>query len=465
MPTHITAENQIKEASQLTNVAWAAVVEREVGKWRMLTHYHLAKKAQPALLKFLSKAEVDSWLCGALSGGQGRSVSLPESSRLDVGRLFAFPLPGASRVVLVGTDQLTNDAQRLWRLVVSAMKMEATISDPTASSSVVASLLVPDLDSENPYDMPRALDRALASFVRLVSVQGGWLSVRRGDSLEVRAQWNAPSCTDQVFSIDGNNLLRRMNRNLTPLVVNRDDPLWTDIPRQGLKSNTRSWTCVPLIIGQRLIGALVLWRTTSFKGDEWNRLIDLVTQATPAIETIITFAEMAGHLRRLAMLNDFALTVSSGRNLDQIARRMFALLARAFGTELIILYLLSSDNRLLNEYRTSDGNMTSTVRSAEEHKISPLLTISQKVRLGEVTSDVQLPLFDRVLSGLYIPLRFQGQTIGLLCVESLRSEAFNPYDESLLVVIASHLASLADYSRLREEAEGRAAGDRAYRSA
>ena len=60
----------------------------------------------------------------------------------------------------------------------------------------------------------------------------------------------------------------------------------------------------------------------------------------PAIETIITFAEMAGHLRRLGMLNDFALTVSSGRNLDQIARRMFALLSRAFGTELIVLYLL-----------------------------------------------------------------------------------------------------------------------------
>jgi hypothetical protein len=32
-----------------------------------------------------------------------------------------------------------------------------------------------------------------------------------------------------------------------------------------LKSNTRLWTCVPLVIGQRLIGALVLWRTTEFK--------------------------------------------------------------------------------------------------------------------------------------------------------------------------------------------------------
>lgn len=456
MPDHTTTENQLKEAGQLTGVAWAALAEREAGRWRILTKYHLAKKTQPALVKFLGKAEVDSWLCGALSGGQSRSVSLPHSSKLDADRLFAFPLPGVSRVVLTGADQLSNEAQRIWRLVASMMPAEAATSDLSAASSVAASLLVPDLDSENPYDLPRALDRALASFVRLVSVQGGWLAVRRGESLEVRAQWDAPSCSNLILSIESNTLLNLMLRNLTPIVVNRGDQLWPEIPHKGLKSNTRLWICVPLIIGQRLIGAVVLWRTSAFQGDEWNRLIDLSTQIAPAIETIITFAEMAGHLRRLAMLNDFAITISSGRNLDQIARRMFALLSRAFGTELIGLYLLSSDNRLLNEYRSSDGNMTSTVRSADEHPIAPLLKGEQKVRLGDVQGDGSFPLYEGALSGLYVPLRFRGQTIGVLCVESNRKDALNLYDENLIVVIASHLASLADYTRLREEAEGRA---------
>jgi len=156
MPSQLSIENQIKETCQLTNASWAALVEREAGRWRVLTHYHLGKKAQPALVKFLSKAEVDSWLCGALSGGQSRSVSVPESSRLDTGRLFAFPLSGASSVVLAGADQLTSDDQRLWRLIAGSMKSGTTASDIAASSSVAASLLVPDLDSENPYDLPRA---------------------------------------------------------------------------------------------------------------------------------------------------------------------------------------------------------------------------------------------------------------------------------------------------------------------
>ncbi|HKG55003.1 MAG TPA: GAF domain-containing protein [Anaerolineales bacterium] len=456
MPTLPTIENQLKEASQLTNTVWAALVEREAGKWRVLANFHLAKKTHPALLKFLSRTEVDSWLSGALSGGQSRSVSLPEASKLEAGRLFAFPLLGGSRVVLAGATQLTNEAQRLWRLLISAMQVEVPRVDISPSSSVAASLLVPDLDSESPYDLPRALDRALASFVRLVTVQGGWLAVRRGDTLEIHAQWNARACEDLVLSMDGNTILRRLNRNLTPMVIHRDNPLWMEIPHKGLKSSTKLWICIPLIIGQRLIGVLTLWRTAAFKNDEWNRLIDMATQIAPAIETIITFAEMAGHLRRLATLNDFALTVSSGRNLDQIARHMFALLSRSFGTELIILYLLSSDNRLLNEYRTSEGNMISSVQSADEHRVAPLLSSNQLTRLGEITNDVQLPLYNKVLSGLYVPLRFRGQTIGVLCVESLRSDAFNLYDENLIVVIASHLASLADYTRLREEAEGRA---------
>ncbi|MGB8983473.1 MAG: hypothetical protein WCC12_16505, partial [Anaerolineales bacterium] len=134
MANQLTIENQLKEATQLTGAAWAALVEREAGKWHVLAAYHLAKKTQPLLMKFLTKTEVDAWLCGALSGGQSRSVSLPESGRLDSGRLFAFPLAGVSRVVVAAADQLSNDAQRLWRLVASGMQAEVATPEASAAS-------------------------------------------------------------------------------------------------------------------------------------------------------------------------------------------------------------------------------------------------------------------------------------------------------------------------------------------
>lgn len=451
-----TIEYQLKEASQLTNAAWSALVEREAGKWRVITHHKLGKKFQASLEKFLAKSEVDTWLSGATSGGQSRSVSLPETSKMKAERLYAYPLSGRSRAVLVGAGQLDTTAARIWKLTVSGLRMESTVIDSSLASSVAVSLLIPDLDSESPYDLPRAVDRALTAFVRLITVQGGWLAVRRGDSLEVRAQWNAPSTMDVAFPFESHSLIRRMNRNLTPMVVNRGDALWKEIPHKGLKSNTKSWICIPLIIGQRLIGAVGLWRATAFQGEEWNRLIDLATQIAPALETLITFAEMAGHLRRLAMLNDFALTVSTGRSLDQIARRMFALLSRAFGTEMIVLNLLSSDTHVLQEYRMDAGNLVSMLRSSEGHPISKLIERDSKVRLSEVADSHSLPLYKGAQSAVYVPLRFRGRSTGMLSVESTQINAFNSYDESLIVVIASHLASLTDYTNLREEAEGRA---------
>lgn len=451
-----TIDFQLKEASQLTEAVWSALVEREAGKWRVAAHYKLGKKLQAALVKFLAETEVDSWLCGALSGGQSRSVSLPKSSLMQVERLYAYPLQGLSQAVLVGAGQLNTASQRIWRLAATGLDAETRRTEDSPASSVAASLLMPDLDSESPYDLPRALDRALDAFVRLVSVQGGWFAIRRGDSLEIRAQWDAPSCADLVLSLDAHTLLRRMNRNLAPMAVNRGDPLWTQIPHKGLKSSTKAWICVPLVIGQRLIGAVGLWRSSAFKGEEWNRLVDLATQIAPALETLITFAEMAGHLRRLAMLNDFALTVSTGRSLDQIARRMFALLSRAFGTELIVLDLLTFDEHILQEYRMSDGSLVSMLRGVEGHPISRLITSDTRVRLDEVETTYGLPLYNGARSGVYVPLRFRGRSIGMLGVESKRANAFSSYDESLIVVIASHLASLADYTRVREEAEGRA---------
>ncbi|HKJ39095.1 MAG TPA: GAF domain-containing protein [Anaerolineales bacterium] len=448
---------QLKEASQLTDAVWSALVEREAGKWRVVTHYRLGKKRQTPLVKFLGKSEVDSWLCGALSGGQSRSVSLPESSSMNAERLYAFPMQGMSRAVVVGAGQLGTMESRIWKLAVSGMYSEPNPPETSSlASSVAVSLLIPDLDSESPYDLPRAVDRALTAFVRLVSVQGGWLGIRRGDSLEVRAQWNAQSITDTVLSIDAHALLRRMNRNLTPMVVKRGDALWSDIPHKGMKSNTKVWISIPLVIGQRLIGTVVLWRATVFKGDEWNRLVDLATQIAPALETLITFAEMAGHLRRLAMLNDFALTASTGRSLDQIARRMFALLSRAFGTEMIVLNLLSPDEHVLQEYRMDDGTLVSMLRSVIGHPITNLLERDSKIRLSDLDESYSLPVYNGAESAVYVPLRFRGRSIGMLSVESKQANAFNSYDESLMVVMASHMASLTDYTHLREEAEGRA---------
>ena len=52
MPAQTNIEYQLKEASQLTNAAWTALAEREMGKWRVVTHYRLGKKTQRGFYEY-----------------------------------------------------------------------------------------------------------------------------------------------------------------------------------------------------------------------------------------------------------------------------------------------------------------------------------------------------------------------------------------------------------------------------
>ena len=440
-------ETQLKEAVQLTEAEWAAVSERVGGNWKMRAAHRLAKSAQAGLAAVLNKPAVDAWLCGSLTGGHSRSSPLSRESNLGVDRIFAFPIPGTSQTILVGANQQAAEAQRIWKLTASLLS--------NREASVFQSFL-PDLQIGLASEMPIALDRVLNAFVQAVSCQGAWLGIRRGETLDIEAEWNDPKGKGLSLPIESTPILRRLNRSLSDVAVLREQSGWDDIPHAASKPGTKIWVCLPLVIGQRLIGAVALWRKKEFSSEEWQELREIARRVAPSVEVIMTFSEMTGHLRRLAMLNDFVLTISSAQNMDQIARRVFGLLARAFGTELIALYLLSSDGRLLRDYRTLEGKVHAMSVTAASHPIYPNLMDGRLRRVSDTTSRDFVPIHGGARSALIVPLKYRGQTIGALSIESPRVEAFSQYDEHLMVVIASHLAGLIEYSRLREEAEGRA---------
>jgi hypothetical protein len=69
--------------------------------------------------------------------------------------------------------------------------------------------------------------------------------------------------------------------------------------------------------------------------------------------------------------------------LDQIARRMFGLLSRAFHTELIALFLRSSDGRILRDYRLLEGKLNVVSVSVADHPIQPLLKEGRVRRISD----------------------------------------------------------------------------------
>jgi len=447
MQTDSSIQSSLKDAAQLSSAAWAVLAERVGGTWILRAVYHLSKSAQNELMSIMAKPSIDTWLCGALSGGYSRSSSLPEGSSLEAKRIFTFPVAGSSQAILIGADEQSTDDQRIWKLVTSLL------SGSSASSNQP---FLPDLQSGLASDLPLAIEKTLGAFVQLSTCQGAWLAIRRGESLDIQAEWNDAKAKGVSLLIDENPILRRVNRSLSDVVITHEQPNWDNLPYGSLKSGTKVWLCLPLVIGQRLIGVVTLWRQKEFSRGELGQLRELASRISPSVEVLVTFSEMAAHLRRLGLLNDFVLTISSAQNLDQIARRVFGLLSRAFNTELIALFLRSSDGRILRDYRMFEGKLNVVSVSLAGHSIQHMLKDGHARRIVDTLKEGFVPLNKGARSMLIVPLKYRGQGIGVLIIENLRAEAFSQYDEHLMVVITSHLAGLIEYTRLREEAEGRA---------
>ena len=92
----------------------------------------------------------------------------------------------------------------------------------------------------------------------------------------------------------------------------------------------------------------------------------------------------------------------------------------------------------------------------ENHPVEEIILNGQNIRIENVEAQNYLLSDESVQSALLVPLKYRGEVIGVLALESEEVAAFGDYAENLLVVIASHLAGLVEYGRLREEAEARA---------
>ena len=443
----------LKEACQITGADWSALAERESGRWQLRAAHQVSRQVRDSLLEHLSRPGVDAWLCGALTAGRARSRPAAEVPGLEKSTLYVYPIANTFTVLLVGAKKMDARFQSVWKMAAS---MRAQAEDEEGVSLLQSELLLPNLQSEAPYDQTRVLGRVLRMFSTRAKAQGGWLAIRRADMLDVLAQWNSPQSVGASKPIEENALWRRANKSLKPVLVDSTQTDWERVPREATRGGSKAWACFPLIIGQRMIGAVTLWRQRPFTEEQSLTLDNLSAQVAPVLEIVITFAAMAEHLRRLAVLNDFALTVASAQNLDQIARRVFALLARVFGTERIALHLLSVDGSMVREYYNREGKFAPLNTELKGHRLAPLLKSGKTLRLADTAAAGHVPTQPDSVSVLLMPLKYRGRAIGALTLESARVDAFSIYDEHLLVVITSHLAGLVEYSRLREEAEGRA---------
>ncbi len=445
-------EIRLKETCRLTDSEWAAWVESGPEGWKLRSAYKLNQKQRYTLLKYLQRSDVNSWLGGAISGRHARSRAKPDELPITGKRIFAFPDLLTQRVVLIGAINLSDKARRLWRVVSMENSGRAVLRGPNQPHKKV------EIGLNFPYYLPEALSQLSEPIFRTVDCQGGWLAIRSGDTLEIKVGSNCKNVLKKKISIEANPLLREISQTLRPCLVEKSQLEWAMVPQFDLKANTKIWGALPLTMGRRFIGLVALWNNASISKEDWKQLDQLCAQLSPSIEANITFSDITNHLQRMALLNDFALTVSSAYDLEHIAQRVFALLQRAFETERIILYVLSPDSRTLyNFYERENKIVLQTQPASSDSPIHWPGENSEIYRVESITSNsLYEPKYTGSRAALLVPLKYRRQLIGAIGLENVEEGAFSVYDEHLLVVIASHLAGLIENGRLRQETELRA---------
>ena len=312
---------QLKETSQLTGARCAAWLAHNV-EWELLSSYQLNATCRAAILALVKKPYMQE-LFNEGKYDRSRSRLILQAMGVEGNKLYMFPDPMTQRVILVGAETLSGVAQRVWKVVAHGNPSRSFL-DPSIDPILTAA------DLEIPYHLPEALDRILELLLRNAACETGWLAIRSGDYFEIRAQRKCSEpfagridIGDTRVSIEANPLLRDMIRTCQPRIIERDSLDWAMVPRVGYSDSNRIWAAIPLLIGKRLIGLWALWPVESISEDQWSRLSQLAQRMAPSVEASITFSDLTNQLHRMALLNDFAVTITSALDPEQIAQRMF----------------------------------------------------------------------------------------------------------------------------------------------
>jgi len=451
---------QLREASRCTGVSWAVWLRRTGDQWVISSPTRRNKSWRSSLNDFIFAPQANTWLAGALASGHTRSRSAGNLSQgLGCSQVYAFPNPSEQGLILVGDGHLARQQREFFRVLA--------LGSPSSNTTLEMDVELPgsaqvfDARVDAPYDPDRILLQLLISLVENTQSERAFLAIRSGDFLRIQVAPGFPAeFVGQDLTLSTNTQLADLVEARQAVIVNEEDVDYPTISdNTPSKASERQILIAPIVLGKRVIGLVVL---VSYPRQEFNPdLLDLVTsrlsQAAPSIENSMIFAEATRYLQQFALLNDLALAASGGQGPDQVAYRVINRLRRSFNTDQVAVLLLSSDGKFLLGYGDiGEDNLPPSI-PVSESLAGYVLENMQTIRVGDIQNAPRFyPWKERVQSALFAPIRYQGEAIGVIGLQSERINAFTLNDEQLLNVIASHLAGLIENARLNQEARERA---------
>lgn len=358
-------------------------------------------------------------------------------------------------LILVGADKLEPTAQAFFRILASGSSYE---SDTRAKDeSWQPSGIMGRLDFYHPEQQ---LDRVLEALVKRVPCDGAFLTVRWGEYFRIERVWN---CSTRAvgFAIpisSSSTLMKMVETGQGSIDLNTTDAAGISRLTELSEHPVQSYMRAPFLIGKRVIGGVVYLSKSPnhFKNAHLVRTTQLMGELAPVVENSIMYSQATRYLQRFALLNDLAAAASLRIGVGEIAKVLIKKLRNIFNTEHVSLLLRSEGQRVLHKYGKAGALSEPYSLPLEVSNAWKVIQTGQPFCSGDIQEEVdRYRVTEGIRSVLIVPLKYQGEMIGAIQLESERLNAFSETDQQLLVMIASQMAGLFENARLNQEMQER----------
>ncbi|MFQ6099769.1 MAG: GAF domain-containing protein [Anaerolineae bacterium] len=229
-----------------------------------------------------------------------------------------------------------------------------------------------------------------------------------------------------------------------------------------------SWLGVPLIVGERVLGAMAVQDYTTphaFDEHDQDLLTAIASQAAIALQNARLFEETRRRARQVEAINEVGRAMTSVLDPDVILHQIVNDVKDRFGYYFVNIAMIEGDRIVLRDASTIGDSDIRPERGTVSLDLYGAGLVAEAARAGEpvLVNDVRddpryafMPELPDTLAELCVPIKVRDRVIGVLDLESARPNDFDQTDLALFQSLASQAGAALENARLFEEARTRA---------
>jgi signal transduction histidine kinase/CheY-like chemotaxis protein len=268
----------------------------------------------------------------------------------------------------------------------------------------------------------------------------------------------------------GNGFSSKVVLDKKPLIVRDYERDRHALPQGLIFGNQKpalSWIGVPLKYTDQIIGIVSIqsYRPNVWDEEDIQLFFTIVDQIAGTIEKARLFEEARIRTERLTVINRIGKIAATANNLDKLMEAIYEEIHVIFRPDtFFIAFLDDKNNELEARFLMEEGKKLPIARYPIGSSLSSKVIVENKPLIIKDFDQEQNALPSGVLFGnqipaqswIGVPLKLEDQVIGLVNIQSKKSNAWNDEDIQLFFTITDQIAGTIAKARLYEEARIRA---------